>query len=201
SAEILRTSRAISQVRSAAKLESTMNLLRDKCGLQDMRKAAIAPVVILAILGMALATGCAKSSEDNGQGEVARVSRLDLLLGEYYFEVESRAKGAPLELQAGRKYTLRFINMGSELHEVLIGRDVVTEDGQPTSYRRNMLDGVRTAVEGSTAVGDRVGDFEVVAGAIEELELEPGVVLEVKFTIPKDKVGEWELACFIPGHY
>lgn len=31
--------------------------------------------------------------------------------------------------------------------------------------------------------------------------LEPEVKLKVVFTVPHDKVGEWELGCFYSGHY
>lgn len=33
------------------------------------------------------------------------------------------------------------------------------------------------------------------------VQVEPGETVEVTFTLPEDRAGEWEIGCFEPGHY
>ena len=153
------------------------------------------------LLLAASAAGCTQSFQAASVQDQASASEIEIFMGEYFFQMEGRARGASVELEAGSKYEMEFINMGSEIHEVVIGRDLLMENGQPTGYRKSLLDGAKVEIEGTTVVGDKVRKFEVAAGGLEELELESGVILEIEFTVPTDKTGEWEMACFVPGHY
>ncbi|MBI4200187.1 MAG: hypothetical protein HY535_06920 [Chloroflexi bacterium] len=167
------------------------------------KRAALSRFALVLVLFLLLAVGCVRGPQVS-LGETAEggpVSKIEVLLGEYFFQMEDRAKGSPLVLQAGRKYEIEFVNMGSELHEVLLGRGLVRAGGKPARYQKSLLEGVPVEVEGKTVVGDKLRAFEVEAEGLEELELEPGVELEIEFTLPADRVGEWELACLVPGHY
>ncbi|GBD11912.1 hypothetical protein HRbin23_01595 [bacterium HR23] len=43
---------------------------------------------------------------------------------------------------------------------------------------------------------------EVGGAMFDELEVEPGVKdIWVRITIPEEMKGEWEIGCFVPGHY
>lgn len=33
------------------------------------------------------------------------------------------------------------------------------------------------------------------------MEVEPGGFASVTFALPADRRGEWEIGCFVPGHY
>lgn len=97
------------------------------------------------------------------QGSQDRIS-LRVELGEYYFRVDTQERNAPIVLQAGQPYELVFVNVGTMEHEVLIGRDVLVEDGVADGYETNLLD---------TVPFDLVGEgWEVKANGLIELEFE-----------------------------
>ncbi len=114
--------------------------------------------------------------------------------GDLFFRVEGRPNNQPIELVAGKRYRLTFTNVGSIMHEVLFGRNPSTEaDGSPGDYQEQMLSGFEVKVKGK--------GFEVEAQGLNELELSSGVALSVIFTVPHSLVGNWEIGCFMPGHY
>lgn len=57
-----------------------------------------------------------------------------------------------------------------------------------------------TADEAAQVKEVGISEVEMLLGE-NFFQLQPGVELEVEVTMPKDRVGEWELACFVPGHY
>jgi uncharacterized cupredoxin-like copper-binding protein len=141
-------------------------------------------LAVLMIVSFAT-VGWAQSSQD-------RISlRVDM--GEYYFQVEGQEQNAPIVLQAGQPYEFVFVNVGMMEHEVLIGRDVVVEDGVPDGYEINLLDSVPFDVVGE--------GWEVEATGLIEMEFEVGTTITIHVTVPEAFVGDWEIGCFIPGHY
>lgn len=138
-----------------------------------------------------------ETAEEAGEDVV----KLEVLLGEFYFQVEGAEKNAPIVLEAGKTYELELKNVGNVLHEVAIGKEVITEGGKAVGFAENLLEDVDVEIHGRMLVDGQERRFEVEAETLEEVELEPGVVLEVEFTIPEDRVGDWEMACFVPGHY
>ena len=124
------------------------------------------------------------------------------MLGENFFQVEGRAQNAPILLVAGKPYRLRAKNVGSALHELVMGRGLTGQDAQgPQGYEEDLLHGVEVAVQGKALAGGEGRAFEVEALGLAELELDPGVELTVEFTLPRDRAGVWEMGCFAPGHY
>jgi uncharacterized cupredoxin-like copper-binding protein len=141
--------------------------------------------VALAIVVLAL------TSVGSAQAVERIVVRIEM--GEFYFQVPGQERHAPIVLQAGQSYALVFANVGMMHHEVLIGRHVVVENGTPDGYEVNLLDALPLKVAGD---GWEVG----VSGFI-EVELEPGQEITLEVTMPADLVGDWEIGCFVPGHY
>lgn len=134
-----------------------------------------------------LALGSVGFAQDEERIEV----RIEM--GEYYFQVPGQERNAPIVLQAGQSYALVFANVGMMEHEVLIGRNVVVEDGIPDGYEVNLLDAV-----GLDVAGD---DWYVGVSGFIEVELEAGQEITLQVTVPSELVGTWEIGCFVPGHY
>ena len=118
-----------------------------------------------------------EDAHDDGHQHEEEIE-LKILVGEFFFQVEGQEKNAPLVLETGTEYELVFKNVGVVLHEVILGREVKLEEGRAVGYQERLLE-----------------DVEV------ETQLGPGVELRVAFTLPDERAGEWEIGCFIPGHY
>lgn len=143
-------------------------------------------MTVMLALGMALAVGATFAQDDD---EI----ELTIEMGEFYFQVEGQERNAPIVLEAGQAYEITFVNVGMMEHEVLIGRDLILENGSADGYQTNLLDQV---------VMDVVEDegFVRVSGMI-EFELEEGASITLELTLPDELIGTWEIGCFIPGHY
>jgi len=123
----------------------------------------------------------------------AEPTQLRIEMGEFYFQVEGQEQNDAIVLQAGQPYELVFANVGTMEHEVLIGRELLVEDGVPDGYETNLLDAVVTDVYED--------DWMVRMSGMIEFELEEGESITMLVTVPEDLVGTWEIGCFIPGHY
>ncbi len=139
-------------------------------------------IVALGVLGAALA-----------HGEEGEVTTLEISMGEMFFQLEGQEQNAAIVLEAGETYAIEFKNVGAVKHVAFIGREVVTEDGVAVGYATNLLEDVEVKLEGA--------GWEVEAPGFIELELEPAEEAELIVTIPESLKGEWEIGCFIPGHY
>ncbi|HEX5514237.1 MAG TPA: hypothetical protein VFY81_07560 [Gammaproteobacteria bacterium] len=128
-------------------------------------------------------------------------TKVRIVMGEMYFQVDGGAKGTPLRLQTGKRYELVFQNSGQMKHEALLGRGVIVRDGRPRDYQEHLLGSTEVDIEVETMVNGQKRDIEIEAAGIKELELEPGTELTLSFTLPAQAKGEWELGCFIAGHY
>ena len=123
----------------------------------------------------------------------AEPMQLRIEMGEFYFQAEGQEQNEAIVLQAGQPYELVFANVGTVEHEVLIGRELLVEDGVPDGYETNLLDAVVTDVYED--------DWMVRMTGMIEFELEEGESITMLVTVPEDLVGTWEIGCFIPGHY
>lgn len=128
-------------------------------------------------------------------------NEIRVLMGEMFFQVDGQDKNTPLRLKSGARYELVFENAGQMKHEVLLGRDVIEDDGRPRNYREHLLAAVPVDVEIKTTVAGEEREIEIETNGIIELELDPGVRIAVNFKLPSQTKGEWELGCFIAGHY
>jgi len=157
-----------------------------------------AVLIGLLALGVALNYGWRFALAHGDEEETGQVTEVEILMGEFYFQVAGQPKNAPIVLQAGVTYELIFKNVGAVLHEAMFGQNLKTDEaGNPAGYEENLFEGVEVKIEGEMAGGK----FEVEAEGLEEIEISPGDTLKVIVTIPAEKVGEWEIGCFIPGHY
>lgn len=107
---------------------------------------------------------------------------LELAMGDLYFQAEGGEKNAPITLPSGERLMVRVYNEGQVPHEVHFGRD---PDLEGRLYRDDLL--------GSEGAHAAHGFMAVI--------LDPGESSTLMFQIPTDKKGEWEVGCFMLGHY
>lgn len=107
---------------------------------------------------------------------------MDLYMGELYFRLEEGEKNAPITLEAEARHLIRLINEGGATHEIHFGRDA---DLVEPAYKEDLL--------GTEGEHGAHGFMAVV--------LEPGEAATMMFVIPETKKGEWEVGCFMTGHY
>lgn len=100
-----------------------------------------------------------------------------------------------LELAADQAVTLTVRNEGRVPHELMIGREPKRDGG----YARDLLAAAR--VEVVAGQGYRWSGAGGHAGHGAELLVEAGGHATLRLEFPADAAGEWELGCFLPGHY
>jgi hypothetical protein len=119
---------------------------------------------------------------------------INISMTEYKFLVEGQDEGTPLQLETGKEYTLHFTNSGNLEHEVLIGSaPIVIKDGYHHDFNNLLLADVETSISGQMN-GD---EFVIGAAGLNEFELKVGQEMSISFTLPEDKVGDWEMGCFV----
>jgi uncharacterized cupredoxin-like copper-binding protein len=120
-------------------------------------------------------------------------AEIGITMSEYKFTLDGQPAGTPLQFQAGKLYTIHFKNSGKMHHEILMGSEpILIQDKYLHDYKNALLNGVEAEL-----VGQMNGaEFTIVSTGTKEIELMPGQELAVTFTLPDDKVGDWEMACF-----
>jgi len=129
-----------------------------------------------------------------GQGpeQFQKVDQADvhIAMGEFYFQVvdvedgevtDRQGKNALIELPSAQELLVRFFNEGNAVHEAHFGRNPDPESLK--SYQENLFGG---GAAGSGFIG---------------LHLDPGQEGMLHLWLPESSQGEWEMGCFIPGHY
>ena len=150
-----------------------------------IRGTGVAALGGLAAVGGASLASRPVQAQSPGSFNKVREADVEIALGEFYFQVVNdggRAEeNAPIELPAGEELLVRFVNEGQTLHLVTMGRDA-DPDGLG-GYRENLFGG------GATGSG------------FLSVNVEPGNEFLLHLFLPQDAAGEWEIGCFIPGHY
>ena len=106
-----------------------------------------------------------------------------ITMGESYFRVDDAEKNAPLTLEANKMHMLVLRNEGQVRHEIRFGRDLLHDQ---QIYNEDLTG------HGSESRGAH-GSFSIM--------LRPGESCTLALVIPSNRVGEWEMGCFMPGHY
>jgi uncharacterized cupredoxin-like copper-binding protein len=145
-----------------------------------MRKLTVLSVLAV----VALLLGACTTGAKDGTG----TDRAEITMSEFAFDP------APVTVPTGREVTVALTNDGDVRHEFMAGRDPRPDDG---GYRQDLFAGVGPAASPAEAVAMDAHDAH--AGFM--VQVEPGETVEVKFTVPADRAGDWEVGCFEPGHY
>jgi hypothetical protein len=120
--------------------------------------------------------------------------KFNITLTDYSFVVEGQAADQPLELQAGQAYELHFKNDSATqmAHEVLFGKDPTIIGGQfKHDFTTPLLGDVPVMLSNPL---DK--DFMVNVPGLDQFQIGVGKEITLDFTLPDDKVGDWELGCF-----
>ena len=118
----------------------------------------------------------------------------DINMIEYKYVVQGQKDGDPIRLETGKPYRLVFHNIGTSEHEALIGQEPKTiTGGFKHDFTNNLLDDVETTITN----GQEESGFTIGATGLAEFELLVKQDLAIEFTLPDDKVGDWELGCFV----
>ncbi len=114
---------------------------------------------------------------------------IQVKMGEFYFKPET------IQLKAGQQVRIELVNEGKVEHEFMVGREVEMHEGKAETFEKDFFEGIEIAhtVE--------EGKLMKEPGHGTEVELESGGKATLTFTVPADRKGEWEIGCFVPGHY
>ena len=138
---------------------------------------------IVALIAAGLLAACG--------GQASAPVTYDVEMSEYVFSPDL------LEVKVGQEVTLNLINSGAVEHELMIGQNVILEDGRPSGFEKDLFvsAGVEPEVSGSKPEGESAdGHMHDNPGVM--VTLPAGEAGAIKFVVTKDMVGEWEMACF-----
>jgi len=124
-------------------------------------------------------------------GQTAAPVSFDVEMSEYAYSP------AVLEVKVGQEVTLNLVNSGQVEHELMIGREVIYEDGRPNGFQEDLFvtGGVEPEVSGGEPVGESAdGHMHANPGVMVTLPI--GEAGSLKFAVTSDMVGEWEMGCF-----
>lgn len=105
---------------------------------------------------------------------------------DYRFEPHS------LSLHSGRSQRIVLVNRGTQPHELMIGRGAHSGGGHH-GFMENFFEGLQISVES--------GGVTLEARDLTHVVLQPGASVTLTLTVPPNRKGQWELGCFVPGHY
>jgi uncharacterized cupredoxin-like copper-binding protein len=114
-------------------------------------------------------------------------------LPEMYFADTDGERGGTFTLPAGKTVGIRVINSGELEHEIAFGRDYNATDG---AFEENLFATVPTDMFVFKPV-----KVEFEGAVFEEIEAEPQGDFWIRTVFPTEMKGQWEIACFVEGHY
>ena len=119
-----------------------------------------------------------------------------------------------IELRVGQEVTLTLENVGALEHELMIGREVTTHDGEPAGYHTDFfeaggVDPIIAAHDDDDHDDDHGDDNGEMDAGHEEHEgfmalMGPGQeTVTISFTVTEGMLGDWEIGCFLQDgvHY
>jgi uncharacterized cupredoxin-like copper-binding protein len=105
---------------------------------------------------------------------------------EYAFDPPS------IELQVGQQATLELTNSGQLDHEIMFGREVMTEENRPAGYMEDLFETANVTPQVTS--DDQLPPEEDEHGFM--VILPPGGTATISFPVTEAMVGEWEMGCF-----
>lgn len=122
---------------------------------------------------------------------------LQIKVGDFYFKPET------VQLKGGQKVKIELVNEGKHDHEFMVGRGVMTEQGEhemhgemSKRFEKNFFDGIEVVAQ-----TNKGAEFMSVPGHGTMVALKPQGKATLTFKVPTDRKGEWIMACFMLGHY
>ncbi len=109
---------------------------------------------------------------------------IQITMGEMFFEPKE------IRLKEGQQVQIELVNEGVVEHEFMVGREARPAPG---GYEQDFFEGIDVQFTGEKA------ELEREEGHGTEVMLEAGGRAVLTFTVPTGT--EWEIGCFVPGHY
>ncbi len=110
-----------------------------------------------------------------------------------FFATSEGVKGGPFRVPAGKTVGLHLVNKGDMTHELMIGQELDTMQGQTHGYEVNLF----REVAADVFVYPSGTKIEIGGSEFEEIEVGPGADLWIRVTFPAEMKGEWEMGCFV----
>lgn len=165
--------------------------------------------ILLVVSTLSLLIACSRQAESN---------TVPITIGDLYFKPDT------IELKAGHEVKIELVNQGKIEHEFMVGRGVKMEKDEDESHNHEgnheALEGAHKDQEGNqgahegkrfetdffegievVAQTENGAEFMYVPGHGTMVMLKPEGKATLTFKTPSDRKGEWEMACFVPGHY
>jgi uncharacterized cupredoxin-like copper-binding protein len=158
------------------------------------------PLTIVGLIALLLA-GCGGSAsaghpslDEHGAKPKRLEAIIEIDLNEFVFADPTGAENPTFTLPVGKTVGIHLHNEGKIVHELMIGRGHSAEG----EYAELLTEAVPSDV--FFYYGDQ--KTEVGGALFEELEVEQGIRdTWIRITVPAEMAGEWEIGCFIEGHY
>ena len=144
---------------------------------------------------LVLAIGAPAFAQEESTPSPDTPVEFNITMTDYKFSVDGLAPDQPLQLEVGQAYRLHITSASQSkiAHEILFGKNANVVAG--TSHL-DYADPMLADVEVLFSATNNGGDFTFAATGMAELEVAPGQELTLEFTLPDDKVGNWEIGCF-----
>ncbi len=132
-----------------------------------------------------------------------RVHQVTVVMKEFKFEP------ATIHLKAGEAVALTIKNEGTVEHEWSAGKNVV-DNTQEKGYRTDLWSLLKPRVTGKKFDVEKVSatpsksdeaEGETTKMLSNEVDVQPGGAVTLRFTVPANAKGTWQFGCFAPGHY
>jgi len=179
----------------------------------NRRVRALLPVLLVGGTILALAAACSGSApaattkpgplvasvaHKAGAAHALQPKRLEAVaevdMYELYFANPQGQKNPTIKLPAGKTVGIHIHNEGTLMHEIAIGR-TVKKGGD---YEQTLTE----LVESDVFFYYGEAKAELGGAKYGEVEVEPGVKdIWIRMTVPAELKGEWEIGCFVEGHY
>ncbi|MBI4361778.1 MAG: phosphate/phosphite/phosphonate ABC transporter substrate-binding protein [Euryarchaeota archaeon] len=126
-------------------------------------------------------------------------------LGDDYIAARDGTRGGPFRVVANRTVGFHIVNTGTKLHEVAFGRGAKYAEQTVEGKKKTVPDGYNLSLFEDLPADVFIYKPEKIevatGGRLEEMEVGPGGDLWVRAVFPPEAKGEWEIGCFVPGHY
>jgi uncharacterized cupredoxin-like copper-binding protein len=169
----------------------------------------IFPVTVVLIGALVLA-GCGGSPQASSQAPTTTTAHpaladktskpkgleavIEIDMREFDFASPQREKNPTFRLPSGKTVGIHIHNEGAILHELALGRKVKGTEG----YSEVLTQMV--PVDVFFYYGQ--GKAELEGAKFSELEVDSGIKdIWLRLVIPGELKGEWEIGCFVEGHY
>ncbi|MFQ5859179.1 MAG: cupredoxin domain-containing protein [Anaerolineae bacterium] len=165
----------------------------------------------ISVMLMLVLAACGQSGGAAPSGEIT-ITMTEESSDKYLYKPDT------IRVKAGQEVRITLVNKGEKDHEFMVGRNVMMMGDQPSGFMMDFFEGIEVKAErgGQPIALSEVSGHEEAAESEHgheaeeaehehEAEMDHGTMVlvyegdeavTITFTVPEDKVGEWEIGCF-----